>query len=383
VGLWHFDRVEDGSFRDEVGLRQAGPKAPLQARRAALMAELHRQEGELAARPVPLVYSGVRRQPGPTCVLLRGDVNRPGARVLAGGLSAVRELRPDLGLPADAPEGERRLRFAHWVLHPDNPLTARVLVNRLWHWHFGQGLVITPSDFGFNGGLPSHPELLDWLASEFVAGQGSIKRMHRLIMLSATYRQSGRFDARAARVDSSNRLLWRFAPRRLEAESVRDAMLAVSGELDPEIGGPSYRPFTVTVFNTHFYNLFDRGSPEFNRRTVYRIQVNTGRDPLLDALDCPAPSLTMPTRRHTTTTLQALALMNDSFVQRQAERFARRVRRAAGEDLGAQVKLAYRLALGRPPTADEQQATAQLVQEQDLESACWVLLNASEFLYVR
>src|SRR5262249_1984506 len=153
--------------------------------------------------------------------------------------------------------------------------------------------------------------------------------------------------------------------------------------LNPQLGGPSFRPFTVTVFNTNFYHLFDKGTPEFNRRTVYRINVNTGKSPFLDALDCPAPSVTMPRRRTTTTPLQALALMNDKFGQRPGGPAPGRVRGAAAANRAAQATLAYRLAFGRPPTADERNATDKLVTEQGLDSACWALLNASEFLYVR
>jgi hypothetical protein len=382
VGLWHFDRAEDGKFADGA---PHDPAAAARAgqRRAALRAELGRLEAELAAHQVPLAYSGVRRQPDPTFVFLRGDIKKAGPQVTAGGLSAPRGLLLEFGLDADAPEGLRRLRFAEWVAHPDNPLTARVMVNRIWQYHFGRGLVETPSDFGFNGGRPSHPELLDWLASEFRAGGWSVKRMHRLIMLSATYRQSSRYDPRAAALDADDRLLARFPPRRLEAEAVRDAMLAVSGELNPQVGGPSFRPFTVTALLTNFYHPLDDGRADFNRRTVYRMSINTGRSPLLAALDCPAPSVTMPRRQPTTTPLQALALMNDSFVQRQARRFAERVKRSAGEDADAQVTLAYRLAFARRPTAEERSATAALVREHGLDSASWVLLNASEFLYIR
>jgi mono/diheme cytochrome c family protein len=381
LGLWHFDRPEGDGFRDAS--RPGPPADAHRKQRDALAAELKQKEAELAARPVPLAYCGVRRQPEPTVVFLRGDIKKPGPQVTAGGLSPVRTPSAEIGLSADAPEGQRRLRFAEWVTHPDHPLTSRVMVNRLWQYHFGQGLIETPSDFGFNGGRPSRPELLDWLAQEFTTGGGSVKRMHRLILLSATYRQSARFNARAAALDADNRLLWRFAPRRLEAEAVRDAMLAVSGELNPQMGGPSFRPFTITTLLTNFYHLFDGDKPEFNRRTVYRMNVNTGRNPLLDALDCPAPSVTMPKRRATMTPLQALALMNDGFVLRQAERLARRVRQAAGADPNAQVLLAYRLAFGRAPEDDEGAAAARLVQEHGLDSACWVLLNASEFLYVR
>jgi mono/diheme cytochrome c family protein len=382
-GLWHFDALENGKVADAAQAVDSRDAALLQEQRRALVAELKRHETELAAHAIPLVYCGVRRQPEPTFVLLRGDIKKPGPQVTPGGLSPIRMLPSEFGLAADAPEGLRRLRFAEWVTHPDNPLPARVMVNRIWQYHFGRGLVETASDLGFNGGRPSHPELLDWLAREFLASGGSVKHIHRLIMRSTMYRQSARFDPRAAANDSDNRLLWRFPPRRLEAETIRDAMLAVSGELNLRMGGPSFRPFTVTALLTNFYHRLDDGRPEFNRRTVYRMNVNTGRDPLLTTLDCPAPSVTMPRRRSTTTPLQALALMNDSFVQRQAERFAARVRRCAGDDRDADVMLAYRLAFGRLPTTEEQLATVALVREHGLESACWVLLNATEFLSIR
>src|SRR5262249_25124017 len=158
-------------------------------------------------------------------------------------------------LPPDAPEGQRRLKLAEWIASPANPLTARVLVNRVWHYHFGRGLLATPSDFGASGNRPSHPELLDWLAGDFLAHGWSVKHLHRLILLSNTYQQSSRFDERAAAQDADNRGLWRFSPRRLEGEAVRDAMLSISGQLYRQLGGPSFRPFTIAVFNSHFYTL--------------------------------------------------------------------------------------------------------------------------------
>jgi mono/diheme cytochrome c family protein len=383
AGLWHFDRADGDGFKDASRPSLSASADALRKQRDTLAAELKRKEAELAAHPVPLAFAGVRRQPEPTIVFLRGDIKKAGPQVTAGGLSPIHTPSPEFALSAEAPEGQRRLRFAEWVAHPDHPLTARVMVNRIWQYHFGQGLIETPSDFGFNGGLPSHPELLDWLAREFIASGWSVKQMHRRIMLSATYRQSAQFNPQAAAFDGDNRLLWRFAPRRLEAETVRDAMLAASGELNTQMGGPSFRPFTVTALLTNFYHPLDSAAPEFNRRTVYRMNVNTGRSPLLDTLDCPAPSVTMPKRRTTTTPLQALALMNDVFVLRQAERLAQRLQRTAGVDPNVQVTLAYRLAFGRMPDAEEKAATAKLVREYGLESACWVLLNATEFLYVR
>jgi hypothetical protein len=321
-------------------------------------------------------------KPEATFVLRRGDVENPGEEVSAGALSAVKALKADFGLAADAPEGERRRKLADWLASADNPLTARVMVNRLWQHHFGRGLVASPSDFGFSGDRPSHPELLDWLADEFVRCGWSVKHLHRLIMLSATYRQSARPNPEAAAVDADNRLLWRFAPRRLEAEAVRDAMLCVSGQLNPKMGGPSYRPFTVKVFNSTFYDLLDEATPEMQRRTVYRMSVNSAKNPLLDTLDCPDPSVKAPRRAVTTTPLQALGLMNSSFVLRQARHFAGRVEKEAGDDPAARVALAYRLALGRSPTAAEKERAVGHVREHGVESLCWVLLNASEFLYV-
>jgi hypothetical protein len=382
LGLWHFDNINGNIFRDVAKANQPDQEVH-KKKQTALLAELKQQEAELARHPIPQAYIGIRRQPEPTVVLLRGDLKKPGESVTAGALSPIRRPSPELGLGTEAPEAERRLKFAEWAVHPDNPLTARVMVNRIWQYHFGHGLIDTPSDFGFHAGQPSHPELLDWLAREFVATGGSVKAMHRLIMLSATYRQAATFNPVAAKFDADNRLLWRFPPRRLEAELVRDAMLAVSGDLNEQIGGPSFRPFTVTVFNTHFYHLFDSDLPEFNRRSVYRIAVNTARDPMLETLDCPAPSITLPRRPNTTTALQALALMNDMFVQRQAARFAKRIENIAGKDRDKQILLLYRFALARGLTAEERATTAKLVEEHGLDAACWVLLNASEFLYVR
>jgi hypothetical protein len=357
---------------------------PQRRERDTLLAELARQREALRALPaLPIAYAANGRQPEPTRVLLRGDVEKPGAPVSAGGLSAVSAPPFEFGLTFEAPEGLRRLKLAEWIAHPDHPLTARVLVNRVWHYHFGRGLVGTPNDFGFNGERPSHPELLDWLAGEFVRQGWSLKKLHRLILLSNTYRQSGSYNSKAAAVDADNRLLWRFAPRRLEGEAVRDALLCVSGQLNRAQSGPGFRPFQLTIFNSHFYTPADPLGPEYYRRTVYRINVNSAKDALLDSLDCPDPSVKTPRRSVTTTPLQALGLMNNSFVLRQARRFAERLRREAGEDVHAQVTLAYRYTLGRRPTDAEAGRMVALAREHGLTNVCWVLCNASEFLYLR
>jgi hypothetical protein len=248
--------------------------------------------------------------------------------------------------------------------------------------HFGQGLVSTPNDFGVSGARPSHPELLDWLAARFIESGWSVKALHRLILNSATWRQSSTFNAKAAALDADNTLLWRFSPRRLEAEAVRDAMLSVSGQLNPAMGGPGFRPFTITEFNAAFYQLVDRAEPEFNRRTVYRVNVNSGKDPLLDAFDCPDPSVKTPRRGVTTTPLQALELMNNPFVLRQAKMLADRAK-ASVSDPAAAVRTAYRLALSRLPTAEETSRATEAAASRGLASVCWALLNSTEFVYVR
>jgi hypothetical protein len=353
-------------------------------KREQFLTALAKERAAVAALPpLGLAYAASGFKPERTFVLHRGDVEKPGEEVSAGGLSAVKSSGSDFRLPPDAPEGERRRKLAEWLAGADNPLTPRVMVNRLWQYHFGRGIVASPSDFGFNGGRPSHTELFDWLADEFVRSGWSVKHMHRLIMLSATYRQSARPNPDAVAIDADDHLLWRYPARRLEAEAVRDAMLSVSGQLNPRMGGPSYQPFTVKVFNSTFYDLLDETTPDMHRRTVYRMSVNSAKNPLLDSLDCPDPSVKAPRRAVTTTPLQALGLMNNSFVLRQAKHFAGRVAKEAGDDPAARVVLAYRLAFGRQPTADEKQRAAGHVREHGIESLCWVLLNASEFLYVR
>ena len=351
--------------------------------RDSLLEELELRRADLEkVPPIPQVYAVNPLQPASTFIQNRGDPAKPGERVLPGGLSALSSLSPEFGMGENAPEAQRRLRLAEWILDPDNPLTARVLVNRVWQYHFGRGIVGTPNDFGFNGERPTHPELLDWLARWFMDHGWSFKALHREIMLSSSYRQSSRFREASAERDPENRLLWRFSPRRLEAEVIRDALLATSGELNRERGGPGFRPFEVRVFNTHFYDLIDSDEAEMKRRTVYRIVVRSGGDPLLEAFDCPDSAFKAPRRGITTTPLQSLTLMNNSFVMRQADRLAQRIAGEAKDGLPAQVDRAYRLTLGRAPQASEARRALTHVQSHGLESLCWALFNSSEFLYL-
>jgi hypothetical protein len=326
-----------------------------------------------------LVYAGRFVQPGPSFVLLRGDPLRTGEVVVPAGLSAV---RPALRLDGKSPERERRLALARWLGSPDNPLPARVMVNRVWQYHFGEGLVATASDFGFNGARPTHPALLDWLAAEFQGNGWRLKPLHRLILLSAAYRQSGRADATALAVDRFNRLVWRLAPRRLSGEEVRDAMLSVSGKLDLRLGGPGFSVWEhSTNFTTSYRPKAELGPEEF-RRMVYQFAPRSLKDPTFGVFDCPDGALARPKRTVSTTVLQALNLLNSREVLAQADFFAERLRREAGADPAAQVRRAFALAFGRAPAAHEQTAAAALVQAHGLAALCRALFNANEFLYV-
>ena len=318
----------------------------------------------------------------PVHVLRRGDIRRPTRLAVPGALSCVPDVRFRLADPAA--EGQRRAALARWVSDPRNPLTWRSIVNRVWHYHFGRGIVATPSDFGRMGARPTHPELLDWLTATFLENGGSLKKLHRLIVTSAVYRQSSRHHAEYAKIDADNALLWRMNRTRLDAESLRDAVLRVSGRLDPTMGGPSVRHFKQSpgIHRTPKVNYaaFDPDSPGAHRRSVYRFVFRTLPDPFMDVLDCPDASQFAAARASSVTVLQALALLNDRFMVRLSEHFAERVR-AAGP-LDAQVRQAYRLALGRAPAERERARLADYAARHGMANACRLLLNCNEFLFV-
>jgi Protein of unknown function (DUF1553)/Protein of unknown function (DUF1549)/Planctomycete cytochrome C len=316
-------------------------------------------------------------------LLRRGSFRDPGEVVSPRGFRCLATLSPDWGVEADAPETQRRLRLAEWITDPHNPLPARVIVNRLWHYHFGIGLVDTPSDFGFSGGRPSHPALLDQLAADLIANRWSLKALQREIVLSATYRQSTTFNANAAKVDADNRLLWRHAPQRLDAESARDAVLAVSGELNLLVGGPSFHDFQVDMKADNMaYRLVNDFGPSTNRRTLYRTVVREASPPLLETLDCADPSVSSPRRTVTTTPLQALSLLNNGFMRQAATALGARVHEEAGSELDPQIERVYRLVLGRAATETELQLAHNFAAEFGLAEFCLVILNSNEFLYV-
>ena len=338
---------------------------------------------EISRQGQKKVYAVTPRGAPVRHLLVRGSPFERGEEVSAGGVASVQTSLPAVfGLTANAPEGERRRKLAEWIGHEDNPLMARVMMNRLWHYHFGQGLVKTPNDFGFSGGSPSHPGLLDWLAAEFKAQGWSLKKMHRLIVTSATYRQSSRSNAAAQAVDAGNVYLWRRTPMRLEAESSRDAILAVSGALNPAAGGPGYRDFKMYRHKGSWvYDPIDPEGPEFNRRSIYRTWARGNVHPLLAPLDCPDPSAAAPTRSVTTTPLGALSLMNTSFVLRMSEEMAKRLE-AEQEELQKRVAYAFELAFGRPASRQDIELGLGFVSKNGLAAFCRVLFNANEFLYL-
>jgi hypothetical protein len=290
-------------------------------------------------------------------------------------------VAPTFVLKPDATESERRLNLANWIASSENPLPARVMVNRVWHWHFGQGIVRTPSDFGYNGDRPSNPELLDWLAAEFQVNGWKLKPLHRLIVLSSAYRQSTRYDEKASATDASDRLLWRRTPRRLEAEAIRDAILQTSGALNPRRGGPGYNLWDYSGYVIVFKPKAALGPEEF-RRMVYQFKPRLQQDQTFGVFDCPDATQTAPRRTASTTPLQALNLLNDPFMLDQSERFAARLRKEAGEAAPDQVRRAFRLAFGRDPSDAEGKAAEKLVQARGLATFCRALFNANEFVFV-
>jgi hypothetical protein len=254
----------------------------------------------------------------------------------------------------------------------------------VWHYHFGRGIVETPNDFGHMGALPTHPELLDWLAYWFMDEGESPKKLHRLIVTSSTYRQSSSHpNKQAETADADNRLLWRMNRQRLDAESLRDAILAASGKIDLTTGGPSVQRFAFKDDHSPVYDYakFDADGPGSFRRSVYRFVVRSVPEPMMDTLDCPDPSVLAAKRNTTITALQALTMLNNPFVVRQAEHLAERVAKSAADARG-RVAALYRLTLSRPPTDAEARLLTAYVVRHGLAAGCRVLLNSNEFVFV-
>jgi len=324
----------------------------------------------------------------PTYFLKRGN---PAAKekTVQPAVPAVMTTTQPQFLPTTKNSTRRRLSFARWITSPDNPMTARVIVNRVWQHHFGTGIVSTPSDFGRVGARPTHPKLLDWLASWFVHDAGwSLKKLHRMILSSRTYQMSSKWTKSSAEKDPANTLLWRFPYQRLDVEATRDSMLAVSGALNKEMGGHGvYFHIPAVVIEGHA-TLHDawKEDPEVarNRRTIYGFVKRALMVPMIEALDFCDTIRSTARRSVTTIPPQSLILFNGEFVNRQAKTFAERLRKEAGNDPEKQIKLAYRLALARAPTPSETKAMHVFLTEESegLVQLCRAILNLNEFVYV-
>ena len=336
------------------------------------------------------VKSGL--EPKPVHVLKRGDITKPGRLAEPGALSALADLPARFALADPKREALRRVALADWLADPRNPLTWRSAANRVWHFHFGRGLCDTPSDFGRMGGVPSHPELLDWLACELRDSGGSLKHLHRLIVISAAYRQSSvesrgskALGPRPSTLDPENHLLWRMNRSRLDAESFRDAVLAVSGRLDLTMGGPGTQHFKTSKGPQDTpkvdYTPFDWDSPGAGRRSIYRVVWRGIADPFMEALDFPDAALLQPTRSFSASALQALTLFNNDFVLRHSEHFAARVEKL-GSDTPSRVSAAVRLAYQRAATEEEVRAMSAYADQHGLAALGRVLFNSNEFLFI-
>jgi hypothetical protein len=355
--------------------------------------------------PMSLGLTDTSAKADPTHLMVRGDAHHPGKAVDPGFLSALGSKIPTIEPPTATRSTGRRLALARWITSAENPLPSRVMVNRLWMHHFGRGIVPTPSDFGAMGEEPSDPELLDWLASEFVSRGWSLKSMHKLMVTSEAYRRSGSWDAKAAEIDPEDSALWRYAPRRLEAEAIRDAVLAVSGSLNPEMGGPSIMPpidKAVLAGQSRPGLGWDVSKPkESSRRSLYVKVKRTLGLPELELFDAADNNEPCPRRFVTTTAPQALTLMNGAFFHEQAAKFADRLMAEAGNDPKAQAERAFILAFGRLPSAGEiadaqvflsaqNELVGRRAKPEDrldttreaLRAFCLVILNTNEFVTV-
>jgi hypothetical protein len=387
----------------------AMPQGDLE-KRTALREELHALEAQLPP-PLAAAWAIQNSAPATTYVLKRGDAKRKTV--------AVRPAFPRV-LTKGAAEQKSRSELADWLTKPDHPLTARVVVNRLWQHHFGRGLVSTPNDFGTRGAAPTHPELLDWLATELVEAKWSLKHIHRLIVTSATYRQASTAD-HGLKVDPDNKLLWKMSRQRLSAEAIRDSILTVAGTLNPQVGGPSIKvPLEPEVYAL----LFTEGEPDglwpvtpdvkqHTRRSIYLFNKRNVRQPLLEVFDQPDTLNSCAVRPVSTFAPQALILMNSPFVHAQAKALAVTLVKDAGPDTDKQLSALYKRAVGREPNASERKlattflseqvetirerirakqpvgidegelpAGADLARVRALADLCVVIFNTHEFLYI-
>ena len=317
-------------------------------------------------------------------VLSRGDVDKPGKTVNPGVIPVIYGQETRFELPMDHDEGERRVALARWILQKKHPLTWRSIVNRIWQYHFGAGICDSPNDFGLMGSEPTHPELLDWLAVTFRDGGQSFKQLHRMILTSATYRQTSNANLEKASIDSGNRYLWRMNRRRLEAEAVRDSVLSLAGVLDRKMGGPAFMDFVIEKpeHSPHYeYRLHDPMDPGSHRRSIYRFIVRSQQQPFMTTLDCADPSLMVGRRNETLTPSQSLALLNNPFMVAMAKEWGRKLEKSS-LDLPGQIQTAIEAATGKKPDAVELKRWVDYAKIHGLANTCRWMLNMNAFLFV-
>ncbi len=411
---WRASNLVDGIYMGE-GAEASGELKQLAASRekiveaattpewrtqlASLKADLAKQQADLAALPPQqTVYSGTIHTGGGTFsgtggrggkprdifVLDRGEVTKPLRPVGPGTVPVVPSLPSRFDIPADAHESARRVALAKWIGHNDNPLTWRSIVNRVWQYHFGRAIVDSPNDFGRMGQLPTHPELLDYLAIEFRDGGGSIKSLHKQILLSTAYRQSSATHADGNEKDADNTLLWRMNRKRIDAECVRDATLVLAGKMQTQMGGPGYWDFVLEKpqHSPHYeYQKQDPDDVKTHRRSIYRFIVRSAPDPFMESLDCADPSLLVDKRNETINALSALTMLNNKFMVRMSEHLAERIAEEHAQP-EAQTRRLYQLALAREPSAGELAAVTAHVKQHGLASSCRMMLNLSEFVFM-
>ncbi|MFN9720150.1 MAG: DUF1553 domain-containing protein, partial [Planctomycetota bacterium] len=392
----HQDRVPFSTPFDPISALVRNSRGVQAADLQTKAAELEKLQKEKTRLETPMmVFAGTFREPDQTFVLRRGDpeqrLEETQPHLPAVFTSTTRNVATEERRAAAAAEPsetntltseqQRRVQLANWLASPENPLTARVMVNRIWQNHFGRGLVDTANDFGTNGSQPSHPELLDWLAGEFIRSGWSIRHLHRLIMSSATYQQSAFIQSAASEKDRDNVYLWRFMSRRLESEAIRDCTLAVTGELNLQMDGPGFSFFRARGGLDGFPPLEQFTSAEM-RRMIYAHKVRMEKVPVFGAFDCPDAGQSTPRRSRSTTALQALNLFNSPFVMERAERLADRVTRESPDSMEERVNKIFLLTTGRQATIDEQRECQRLAEQHGLATVCRAILNSSEFLFL-
>ena len=339
---------------------------------------LNHEERKSQLQASGTVYAGPFQQPGPTYRLFRGDPTAQREQVNPGTVAALGKLP----ISEASPEQHRRVALAEWIASRDNPLTARVIVNRLWQFHFGKGLVATPSDLGKAGVPPTHPELLDWLAMELMDHNWSLKHVHRLILHSATYQQSSQPRPDALQADADAQWWWRFPPRRLEAEPIRDSILAVTGVLDDRMYGPGFSGFEVELENVRHYFPKKKYGPDDWRRMIYMTKVRLEKESVFGVFDCPDAATSVPKRSRSTTPLQALNLFNSPFMLQQAQLLANRLQHDCGDKLHKQITRAFWLCYGREPSTAELSDSTNFIASEGIAAFCRAMLNSNEFVFL-